>query len=145
MGATSEWDMAVQNRLEANVALAAVVTGVYTGTAPQQDDSGDPVAFPYVVIEDTEFFDYHAAKESGFEILMRIVTISRSPGRKETRDIQDLIYTALHRQQSALSVTGHSVLLIDREGSRVDDPIDNDGSWRGVCEYRAIMTKNAPD
>lgn len=145
MGVTSDWDRAVQNLLAGNVALAAAVTGVYAGVAPQAADSGDPAAFPYLIIDDTDFVDYHTGTESGFEVVMRIFTISRSPGRKETREIQDLIYAALHRQQASLSVAGHSVLLIDREGSTVDEPLDSDGSWRGVCEYRAIVTRNAAD
>lgn len=145
MGLTSDWDKAVHNRLAGNTALAAAVTGVYAGVGPQASDSGDAAAFPYVVIDDTDFADYHTATESGFEVIMRIMILSRSPGRKEVRDIQDLIYAALHRQQDSLSVTGHSVLFIDREGSTVDEPLDADGSWRGVDEYRAIITRNAAD
>lgn len=145
MGVTSDFDKAVQNLLAANVPLAAAVTGVYCGVAPQAADSGAASAFPYVVIDDTDFDDYHTADESGFEVLMRIYTHSRSPGRKETRDIQDLIYDALHRKQGSLSVSGHTVLFIDREGSTVDEPLDSDGSWRGVCDYRAIVTRNAAD
>lgn len=145
MGVTSDWDKAVQNRLAADAGLSAAVVGVYAGTAPQAADSGDPAAFPYVVIDDTDFGDYHTATESGFEIIMRLYTFSRSPGRKEVRDVQDLIYSALHRQEALLAVSGHTVLFIDREGSTVDEPLDADGAWRGVCEYRAIVTRNAAD
>jgi hypothetical protein len=149
MGVTSNWDLAVHDQLTGNAALMAAVTGVYMGVAPQAADSGDAAAFPYLVVDDTDFVDYHTATESGFDVIMRIYTISRSPGRKETRDIQDLIYNALHRQQAAInasgSVVGHSVLFIDREGSTVEEPIDADGSWRGVCEYRALITKDAAD
>lgn len=145
MGLTSDWDAAIHGQLDGDVALSAAVTGIYAGVAPQAADSGDPSAFPYVVIDDTDFLEYHTSTESGFEVIMRLYTISRSPGRKETRDIQDLIYAALHRRQSSLSVAGHSVLFIDREGSTVEEPTDADGSWRGVCEYRALVTRNAAD
>lgn len=145
MGVTSDWDKAVQNQLAGNAGLSAAVVGVYAGVAPHVADSGDPDAFPYVIIDDTDFVDYHTATETGFEVIMRIYTISRSPGRKETRDIQDLIFEALHRKQATLSVSGYSVLFIDREGSTVDEPLDSDGSWRGVCSYRAIVTRNAAD
>jgi len=145
MGVTSDFDKAVQNLLAADVGLSAAVVGVYSGVAPQATDSGDPSAFPFVVIDDTDFVEYHTASETGFEVLMRIYTISRSPGRKQVRDIQDLIFTALHRQENSLSVSGHTVLFIDRDGSTVDEPLDADGSWRGVCEYRAIVTRNAAD
>lgn len=140
-----EWDKAVQNQLQANVALMAVAKGVYAGVAPQAGDSGDKVAFPYVIIDDTDFVDYHTDTETGYEVFMRIYTISRSPGRKETRVVQGLIRAALHRQHATLSITDHSVLFIDREGSTVDEPNDTDGSWRGVCEYRAIVTSDLPD
>lgn len=145
MGVSSDWDKAVQNLLAGNVALSAAVTGIYVGIAPQAADSGDASAFPYVVISDTDLVDYHTATESGFDITMTIVTVSRSPGRKECREIQDLIFEALHRKQSSLSVTGYSVLLIDREGSTVNEATDPDGSWNGECEYRAIITRNAAD
>lgn len=145
MGVTSDWDKAVQNQLAGNAGLAAAVVGIYAGVAPQGADSSDPDAFPYVIIDDTDFVDYHTATETGFEVLMRLFTISRSPGRKETRDIQDLIFEALHRKQATLSVAGYSVLFIDREGSTVDEALDSDGSWRGVCQYRAIVTRNAAD
>lgn len=145
MGVTSAWDAAVIARLKASGPLVAATAGIYAGVAPQAADSGTPGAFPYVIIDDTDFLDYHTSSESGFEVFMRVYTFSRSPGRKETRDVQDLIYDALHRQQDNLSVSGHSVLLIDREGSTVDEPLDADGSWRGVCDYRALITKDAAD
>lgn len=144
MGVTSAWDNAVIDRLKADATLVAATSGIYAGVAPQANDSG-VVIDPWVVVDDTDFLDYHTATESGFEILMRIYTFSLSPGRKECRDIQDLIYDALHRQQANLTVSGHTVLFIDREGSTVEEPVDVNGSFRGVCEYRAIVTKDAAD
>lgn len=145
MGVTSEWDLAIHGALSGNTALSNAVVGIYTGIAPQPEDSSNPADFPYVIIGDADFVDYHTSTESGFEVITRVLTFSRSPSRKQTRDIQDLIYAALHRQEESLSVTGHSVLFIDRDGSTVDEPLDADGSWRGECEYRAIVTKNAAD
>lgn len=145
MGVRSEWDKAVQNLLAADAGLSAAVVGVYTGQAPQAADSGLSSAFPYVVIDDTQFLEDHTSTETGYDIDMRIFTVSRSRGRKEVRDIQDLIEAALHRQQASLSVAGHSVLFIDCDGSTVDEPIDADGSWRGECIYRAKITRNAAD
>jgi hypothetical protein len=149
MGVTSDWDKAVVAQLQGNTALSDAVVGIYAGIAPQAADSGDPSAFPYLVIDDTDFVDYHTATESGFEVLMRIFTISRSPGRKQVRDVQDLLYAALHRQHAAMNaagnVAGHTILFIDRDGSTVEEAIDADGSWRGVCEFRAIVTRNAAD
>lgn len=144
-GLTSKWVKAVQNLLAADSALSGVLVGVYDGIAPQTADSGDPAAFPYLVISDVDFIEYHDDGRSGFEVLTRIETYSRDAGRKECRDITDMLYTALHRQQDSLSVDGHSVLLIDRIASTVEDPNDADGSFEGVCDYRAIVTKNAAD
>lgn len=143
MGIASDFEKAVQNALAGDAPLMAAVQGVYAGVAPQPTDSGDASLFPYVVIDDFDLGEYHTATESGFEVLMRIYTISRSPGRKETRDVQGLIFDALHRQ--SLSASGHTVLLIDREGSTVDEALDADGSWRGVCSYRALVTSDTPD
>lgn len=138
MGVTSAWDAAVYGALSGDAPLTAVAA-VYTGVAPQNS------AFPYVLIDRTDFTEYSDSTHTGFEVFMRIVTVSRSPGRKQTRDIQDLVYNVLHRQADALSVSGHTVVNIDRDSSDPEDPGDVDGAWRGVCEYRALLTKNTAD
>jgi hypothetical protein len=139
MGVKSDWDQAVHGVLSGDAALGAVIDAVYTGVAPQN------CAFPYVYIDRTDFTEYSDASHTGFEVFMRIITVSRSPGRKETVDIQDLIYDALHRQEDSIIVPGHSVLTIDRDSSDPEEPGDVDGAFQGVCEYRALVTKNAAD
>ena len=137
MGVTSAWDAAVYGALTGDATLTAAITAVYTGVAPQNS------TFPYVLIDRTDFTEYSDSTHTGFEVFMRIKTLSRSPGRKETRDIQDLVYDVLHRQP--LTVAGHTVLSVDRDSSDPEEPGDVDGAWQGVCEYRALITKTAAD
>ena len=131
--------------LQADVPLSAAVIGIYAGVAPQAADSGDSAAFPYLVIEDSDFLEYHDAGHTGWELLLTIMTHSRSPGRKETKDIQGLLFDALHRQQASLTVVGYSILFIDLVSSGVEEFTDADGSFEGRCDYRAVMTRNAAD
>lgn len=144
MSAISGFRQAVYDRLSGDAALSAAIVAVYGDVAPQTADGGSESAFPYVVIGLTDFDGYHDARASGFDVLMRLHSWSRASGSMECRDIQDLIYAALHRAEGSLTISGHSVLLIDRESSFVQME-DHDGSFHGVCEYRALITRNTAD
>lgn len=145
MGRRSDWAKTVYDRLAAALTVPGDAQGIYAGAAPQSVDSGDGNAFPYVLITTGDFFPYHDDAFTGWEVVQSVEVFSRSPGRKQCEDLLDLVIDALHRQQSNLSVAGHSVLHIDCERSSIDDPVDFDGAFQGVAELRAIVTKDAAD
>lgn len=145
MGVLTDLRIAIYTQLNGDGALMLVAQGVHAKRAPQQPDSGSDGVFPYVVIDDVQQAEYSDRGHTGFEFFIRILTVDRDAGEKRAVLVQDLIYDALHRREDSLSVPGHSVLTIDRDSSLVEQPVTWDGSFTGVCEYRALITKDAAD
>lgn len=121
-------EIAVQGALFS--ALSGLGLTVYDA-APQEP------SWPYVEIGATQLVAYDTFTETGFDVMARIHTRSRSAGMKEAKEIQGAIYAALHRKP--LIVTGFTTILIWRE---VSEPPTRapDGSFHGVCEYRGLIT-----
>lgn len=143
VGPTGLFKEAIHGLLTSNTALMNAVVGIYD-VAPQQADSGVASAFPYITYGIFDLVEYHTATESGFDVMMRMHTWDRASSSARTEDVQDRLFAALHRQHAGLSVTGYSVLYIDREGSFVEDR-DPQGQWHGICEYRSLFMRNAAD
>jgi hypothetical protein len=134
---------AIDALLRANTPLMNGVVGIYD-VAPQAADSGDPSAFPYITYGIWDFVEYHTGNETGFDVMMRMHSWDRNSASARIEDVQDLLFNALHRTHAALSVAGYSVLYVDRDGSIIEDR-DPQGQWHGVCEYRALLMRDAAD
>lgn len=116
--------------------LGALGLTVYDA-APQARDGASLGNYPYVEIGTLIAGEWDDNTADGFSILARVHTRSRSASMLEARIIQGQIYTALHH--AALSVTGQNCILVMRESS--DLMRQEDGSFHGVCEYRALLSK----
>jgi hypothetical protein len=103
--------------------------------APQAVDGAATAAFPYVEIGALITSEWDDNIEEGRSILARIHTYSRSRGMIEARTIQNQVYDALHRTE--LTIAGQEFVLMMREMS--DLARQADGSFHGVCEYRALI------
>ncbi len=130
--------MSAENEIQKTIYTvldAALSVDVYD-KAPQGTDSGDLSAFPYVTIGEDTINVWDTATESGFTATVMIHTWSRAEGRKETKDLQGLIYDALHKQ--TLSVTGYHFIGSDFEQST--SFLDADGETRhGVQTFRILI------
>lgn len=109
----------------------------YAGMPNVYDDSPqDADTFPYVVIGEDTHIPFDTDDSVGSESTITLHIWSRQHGKKEAKDIQGLIYAALHRY--ALDVTGYHTITLDFEYSDVF--LDADGRTRhGVCRYRTIV------
>lgn len=100
-----------------------------------KDRPSQDYALPYVHIGEIIVLDWGSKTFVGGDHRIMIHVWSKSPGKKEAWDIIDMIRTALHQQDLAL--TGHTLVLMRHESSRVF--MDEDGvTIHGVTEFRAI-------
>lgn len=128
MSAELELQKALKGKLE------AVGLRVYD-YAPQTKDGASTGTYPYVEIGHIIANEWDTETELGFSATCRIHTRSRSGSTMECRNIQAQIYGALHRAD--LTITGQQSIDITREMS--DCTRQPDGSFHGVCEYRALI------
>ena len=143
MGVKEDFRQELYDLLNDNVPLMAVVKAI-VDVKPQATDSGDPALGPWVQFGRMDFLEDSTATESGFDVFIRLHIWSTSLGEKETLAVQDLIYAALHRKDASMTVTGYSVLLLDRVGSDVEER-DAQGWFHGVDEYRAVVHNDSAD
>jgi hypothetical protein len=115
-------------------ALIAAGLRVYD-FAPQAADGASTGTYPYVEIGHIIASQWDTNTEDGFDIVCRLHTYSRAGSTLECRTIQGTIYGALHR--TPLPVIGFNSIFLDREAS--DCTRLQDGSFHGVCEYRALL------
>lgn len=131
--ALNAWQAALYARLDSQLA-----TPVYDYVPPG-------AAFPYVQIgEDIMLFD-SAKVEDSVIVQSDIHVWSVAEGAKECKDIMSNIRTALHRQESGLSVTGWNVTFIDCTNEFVyrDSGVDGgDHYYHGVIQFRAKLWAN---
>ncbi len=103
--------------------------------APQAKDGGSDAGFPYVVIGAIVPAKWDTARETGFEVAMRIHTWSRSNAMLEAKGLQVKIYEALHRQE--FPIDGFTVVLCDRETTSCERSPDR--GFHGICTYRCVV------
>ena len=126
---------AIYDALTGSSPLMAMIKGLYD-SVPQPTDSGAGAEFPYVTYGEASHTDWSTDTESGDDATITIHTWSRYRGRTETKQIQGVVYDALHRVE--LTVTGFAFVAIDWLGS--DSFVDADGLTRhGVQTFRVLI------
>lgn len=126
---------AVYGALNADSTLLAAVTGVYDDV-PQAIDPGAAANFPYITIGEDTHAEWDTDTSLGDDATITIHVWSRGRGRKETKDIQALIYGLLHRAN--LAVTGYNLVGVDWIQSQ--SFMDADGLTRhGVQTFRITI------
>jgi len=126
---------AIYSKLASDTAVTNAVTGIYD-KVPQPNDSGLGSDFPYITIGE----DIHNQIDTDTELMMQVsITIhvwSRYGGRKETKEIQGLIYDSLHRAK--LTQTGYkfvTITLVDSQSF-----LDADGeTYHGVQTFNLMI------
>lgn len=137
MGFETAIQMAVYQKLSGDVALMAKVNAVHDDV-PQPIDSGDSSLFPYVSIGEDFLTEWDTKDASGVEASITVHTWSRYKGRKETKEIQALIFDAL--QRANLNVIGYN--FVDCNQISSESMIDADGKTRhGVQTFRILITE----
>lgn len=127
---------AIFDKLNNDVALGALVVGVYA-EHPQPDDAGSDADFPYVTIGTDIGTSWDTKTFNGGSHLIQIDAWSRANNFLEVKDIADAIRSALH--YASLTIIGAEfVVSINESNTFTRDP---DGhTKRALCMYR-MMTK----
>jgi hypothetical protein len=106
---------AIYDELTGNTALMAAVAGVFDKVAKGYN------SFPYVTLGDNISTPNDTDTASGSFCTYTVHVWSRKAGKKESKEIMGLVYTALNR--AALSVTGYNAVdCIFSDGSTELDP-----------------------
>ena len=95
--------------------------------------------FPYIVIGRDSARPFDTDSWNGLDLDIYVHVWSRYEGPKETLELMDHIYTALHRTD--LSITGHTVVLNDLAFSQVLAPENK--TFHGVVRFRLIITEGS--
>lgn len=105
------------------------VKGVY-------DDTPQNEKYPYIVIGDDTINKWDTDTELGFNTTLTIHSWSRKAGKKEIKEVMDLIYTALHRAEINID----TLHLVTCECEFMETFTDSDRiTRRGVQRFRIIV------
>ena len=108
----------------------------YPGMPAVKDDVSATLPFPYVVVGEDTHIPWDTDDSTGAESTITLHIWSRQRGKKETQDIQGLIYTALNRYEMAVS--GYHLVTMEFEYSEVT--LDPDGQTRhGISRFRTLI------
>lgn len=122
---------ALYARLTGFAPLTALVQGVH-------DHVPQGAAFPYVQVGEIDSAEWDTDTSLGSDDTVTIHVWSRYRGRLQTHQIQDAIYSALHRH--ALTVDGAQVVTVEFEFA--DSLLDPDGLTRhGVQRFRILLNQ----
>ena len=117
---------AIYDALTGDAELMAVITGVY-------DHVDQGTSYPYVVIGEDGASEWDTDTEQGAESILTIHTWSRERGRLQTKQIQELIYEILHRQDLIIG----DAIFYSLFWEFSDSFVDPDGETRhGVMRFR---------
>ena len=110
MSGSYELQVGIYNKLVGDAPLMGSIVGVFDNH-PQDGDGGDNSIFPYITIGDDDLVAWDTDTETGTEATVNIHVWSRGNSRLETKQVQQLIYDALHRD--TITMTGYTVVGID--------------------------------
>lgn len=125
------WDLqqAIYDRLTGYADLMAIATAVY-------DHVPQDAVFPYVVIGE-DIANPHSVDDSlDTDHVLTVHAWSRYRGEKETKQIQQATYAALHREP----LTVASSVYVDCEIESQETFLDDDGlTQHGVQRFRVLL------
>ncbi|MBN9517455.1 DUF3168 domain-containing protein [bacterium] len=103
------------------------------------------LASPYVVIGEDTLVDNSTKTEAGWDATLTIHAWDfQKAGRKSVKTLLGLLYDALHRQESAVTVSGFTLaeLIWDGFQTTIQETAiegENDHFYHGVTRFRARL------
>lgn len=131
--------------LAANAFQSAIYTRLASqlGATPIYDFVPQSSSFPYVVIGADTAIPADTKSNDGQEFTSTIHVWGKGAGRKSVKTLMQSVYAALHHQETAITVTGYSLVLIRCEYSETLQEQgaegDTDHYYHGVMRFRALV------
>jgi hypothetical protein len=121
--------LAVYSRLTSDVALMALVSGVYDHIPQDQ-------AFPFVVIGEDDYIGRDSHTTNGYSVGFRISVWSRGFGRKGCMQVMEAVDALLHNKD--FSISGWNILNLRRDLSQII--VDSDSvTYQGIMRYSLLL------
>lgn len=121
---------AVYSQLTAQLPSVLVVDHVI-----QPEDTGKQ-RFPYVAIGDATVSEWDTDDASGGDVDVSLHIWSRERGGREVKQLQGLVYEALHRQE--FPIDGYHLVTVDYQTSEIY--LESDGATRhGISRFRILI------
>jgi len=125
---------AIYTALDNDATVSGLVQGIYDNPTQVADPSNND-AFPFITISDGTSSPWDTDTERGDEAIAQIHVWSRAEHSLEVKQIQDAIYSVLHR--GTISISGSVFIGSDYITQTVER--DPDGITRhGVQEFRIV-------
>lgn len=129
--------LAVQEAIQAQLSASAPLATLLGSPLRLYDHPTPASAYPFVLYGDQQAFALDTKDTTGIELSLTLLTYSRARGRRELRQIESALYTALHQQ--ALTVTGAN--FCQCQFVRSQQNLESDGlTYRGQLEFRITVT-----
>lgn len=131
MSVSVELQKAIFVKLSASTELSDIIGTRLLDHVPDNYD-----VFPFVTIGEDVLTNWDDDTQNGFDVSVTIHVWSRYPGRKETKEIQGIIYSQLHQQD--LTITGYNHVLTNQTNQTTT--LDPDGkTYHGVQELNVLL------
>lgn len=122
IGALNEFQRAVYETLTGSTSITDKVGDRIFDAIPEDDEDGNPVEMPYIVIGESDYVDDDAdCIEQFIETLTLHIWSDKSGGKKETKEIMSRIRTLFRSASLDLGTAGLSYLH-QTSGRIVRDP-----------------------
>lgn len=133
MNTQKEFTKGIITRLKATAGLTAITSTRIFTDVPQK------TAFPYAYVS-TTMSDY-STKDSatGVSLKLTVQVFSQEPAPDEVMDAQAAIITALDRQEANVTVTGHTLVMLQK-GALIDITKEPNGViWQSVTQFDVLI------
>jgi hypothetical protein len=122
----------------------SALTSLLSSSSTVYDFVPQDATAPYVVIGDDTSTDWSTKTTNGWDVTVTIHCWDyQKAGRKSVKAILSAVYDALHKQESSVTVSGFTLVMLQSEFEQTfqDTAIEgqNDQYYHGVARYRAYI------
>ena len=122
--------------VEAVLKADSTIDGLVDGRITAAPDGA--MVYPYIMVSGTSM-PWNTASYSGMEHTIRVQAFSRELKPGQVLALRERFYALLHRQESLLSVAGHTVVLSEYDGLSDCFPEGDGKTWQSVIDFKIVI------